>query len=119
MQPLLWALGAAVLTGLLLGFFFRLPALVAASAILATIACVTSIWVGSSAVSATLLTVTHLLVLQGSYLAGLIISAWASELRKRYKVHRVSRTSAPTGPLEDGGLDLVRQRAPSVHRHRH
>ena len=119
MQPLLWALGAAALTGLLLGFFFRVPALVAASAILATIACVTSIWAGSSAISATLLTVTHLLVLQGSYLAGLIISAWASELRKRHRVRHVNRSIAPMGPLEDGGPGLVRQRAPSAHHHRH
>jgi hypothetical protein len=119
MQQLMWALGAATLTGLLLGFFFRLPALVAASVILATIACVTSIWAGSSAISAALLTVTHLLVLQGSYLAGLIISAWASELRKRYRVRRLNRSTARTGSLEDDGAGLVLQRASSAHHHRH
>ena len=74
MQTLLWVLGAAALTGLGLGFFFRVPALVVASAILATIACVTSVRAGSSVASAVLLTLGYLLVLQGSYLAGLIIS---------------------------------------------
>jgi len=117
MQTLLLVLGATALTGLGLGFFFRVPALVVASAILATIACVTSVRAGSSVASAVLLTPGYLLVLQGSYLAGLIISGWARELGKRYGVRRMNRSTAPTGLVGDGGRGLLHQRTAQAHSH--
>lgn len=104
MQMLLWALGSAALTGLLLGLFFRLPVLAIASAILIAIGCVNSIGAGSSAASAALGTAGSLLVLQGSYLAGLIISAWANELRKWSRVRHMRRSTAPAHLQNSPGL---------------
>src|SRR5262245_51572223 len=83
-EHILWSLfGAVILAGALLGFFFRVPALIAASAILATLGCGTGIALALTVASAASPTLCGLLTLQVSYLAGGAASVSLRHLQRR------------------------------------
>src|SRR5262245_54626411 len=78
-HTLLWIFGAITVAGAFLGFFFRVPALIAASAILATLGCGTGMALALTVASTASLTLCGLLTLQVSYLVGVVVSVSTSQ----------------------------------------
>ena len=87
---MLWLIVASGAIGLLLGLWFRVPALVVATAIV--VALNIALPVGSSKQTA-LTTLASLVVLEGSYLVGLLVSyAWS---RAKRRVRTVKGSGLP------------------------
>ena len=82
-DTLLWTFGAITFAGVFLGFFLRVPALIAASAILAALGCGTSMVLALTVASAASLMLCALLTLQVSYLAGGAASVSLRHLQRR------------------------------------
>src|SRR5262245_45018748 len=90
----LWAIGAISVTGLSLGFFFRVQALVAMSVLIAALIGAIGILAGLSGASVASLLVVGLLALQVSYLLGVLLLACHGSARK--KRSRPIRATAAT-----------------------
>jgi hypothetical protein len=74
----LWAFGAAGATGLVLGFWFRVPALLAASLVTAAICLLVAPFAELGATAAVGVSFALLGMLQAGYLTGLTLScAWS------------------------------------------
>ena len=95
---MLWALAAAGGTGLLLGLWFRVAAIVAASGITAATSLLFGVFTDQGLMPTLVITFAFLFILQVGYLAGVMLScAWS----------RV-RLSRPDPPLGDDGEPLNR-----------
>ena len=73
---MLWALTAAAVAGLLLGLWFRVAAIVAASGIAAAISSLFALSTDQDLLLALVITFALLLFLQVGYLAGVMLSWW-------------------------------------------
>lgn len=100
---MLWSFAVAGLVGLLLGCWFRIPALVGASAVAALMTMLAAAHTGLHILSAVGLTFAVLGVLQVGYIAGLTLSCARSRtkflLADRYLLARDQAPSHSAGSL--------------------
>jgi len=90
---MLWLIVASGVMGLLLGLWFRVPALVVATAVVVALNIALSLPIGWSKQTVVLTTLASLGALEGSYLVGLFLSyAWS---RAKRRVRMVKRPGLP------------------------
>ena len=106
-----WALASTGSVGLLLGFWLRVPALIAASAVTAVVCFLVASFTELEPASAAGLTFALVGVLQVGYLAGLMLScAWSWIRPSRFGQASLAGDEPSVHPPEPGHIGIQRVR---------